>query len=316
MFVYDGRQQLRSWATIPGAHAVLQHISDRLRAQGTSGDAIRSNVDAILAERTPSDADETDEEKEALKKLNAAIDADPRKAEYTDPQKYDPPLTFPVQLYRRGSEVGGQVYYDPNLSSSLPKAGETGGGGKILLDIGPKHSEIQYYSWIRLGPLALGSPELIQSSLYHEALHFRIGLEQKKGAAGDPVARQLGGLDNSTVDAGTGRVTTRAANEDTEVLGIQIRDDAARLSVDEIAGLYWYLAYQLRTGFVLQEFKDRCFDRIASAAAADPAVKTKLISALASSRLDKEDKKQLADLKTKLKAAAAPKPPAAPGKTK
>jgi hypothetical protein len=308
-FTAKGQDSLRMWARQPGAQAVLQRMSDRLKEMsGIDATVVRGNIEVVLKERTAPDVTRTPAETAELARVQAALDADPRKATYTDATKLSPPLRFPVKMFQWGREEASQVYYDPSLPRTGGEAGVTGGGGTSGATIGGKRSETRIAPFIRLGPLALTSDEGIRSTMYHEYLHYRIWAEQQKGASGDAVARQIGGMDTTKRDP-SGKMTANQANQDTEILGIQIRDDAARLSVDENAQLLWYLALQLHTGFVLADFRDRAFDRAASAAA-DAATGKKLLAAFNKAPVTADDRRVLADLKTKITAAMPAKTPA------
>jgi hypothetical protein len=304
-FVAAGQDHLRHWARLPGAQTVLQTMADKLKGMsGTNATVVLSNLNPILAERTAPDLKRTPSEEAELAKIQAAIDADPRKADYTDAKKLDPPLRFPVKMYQSGREETSQVYYDPSLPrASTGAAGVTGGDFTGAVKIEGKRSEIKVAPFVRIGPLALVSDEVIRSTMYHESLHYRTWAEQQKGAAGDPVALQIRGMASGA----------RLPNEDMEILGQQVRDYGPKLTADEIGQLYWYMAAQLKTGTVVADIRDRAFDRAASAAA-DPAVRKKLIAAFGFKGLAKDELALLTDLKTKITAAgAAPAPTKKPG---
>lgn len=309
---HERRNSLRQWAGMPGAQVVLQRIADRLRPMsGSLATVILDNVDTVLNERTRPDAPRTQDELDALAKVQTALDTDPRKPVYTDPTRLNPPLRLPVKMYEPGRAEAGQVYYDPHLSRTSDTAGATVKGGETTIHAGDKSFRLRFQPYILLGPLALGSNEFIRSAMYHEYLHYLMWVEEEK-EGGDPVARELKGMDDRHRDP-SGKLTERDANEDTEILGRQIRDDAPRLSVKEIAPLLSYLAMQLDSGFVRADYRQRCFAHIASAAA-DPATRKKLLAALKESPVNDADRTVLADLKAMIKAAAAPAPPPAKGR--
>jgi hypothetical protein len=243
-----------TFARYPGGRRIVQRaqqaFADGNVAQRSRARAMQAIIDRYAA--TP--AAPSAAEQAVLDRINAAVNAEPpeRRALYASgPQ----PLVFPVELYRRGREEAGHVYYDP----SMPAAGVgTGAAGETpastrTLNL-PAGRQLQFFGveFIRIGPRALSSDATIRTTIYHEYGHYRMQVD-RRGTIADPDLAQL----RTDVLANASTVTS---DEDMENTSHQVVDDFTRLGDAEIAQILWYWGHRYPTG--TERFRRRTLNRI------------------------------------------------------
>lgn len=265
--------------------------------EGNASSRVRADqVEKILkAHQTPSTATVSPTDQAAIDRINKAIDADPRKAQYL---KAGLPLRFPVQLHEYGLEMMGGVYYSPSMPSD-PKKGGDAARTHTTRWKSDKHPTRYPLIYIELGPLALAyTDEYIRSTLWHEFQHYNQYLafredESKKSAK------------TKTLEAESAAGGASAPNAELEATSIQLADDFSRLNDDEVKNTLRYLADHLDSSTIKADFKTEATDRIKAAVTGDRAKQDRLLKLIAQvkrSSLDDIAKAIKADL------AAKPKP--------
>jgi hypothetical protein len=285
----------------PAGQRIVRKARDVMaRSNDPSVKVFVAHLDAELGKRAAPGRSHTPEQDAELAKVRSAVatETPARKQLYAS---VSPPLDLDVKFYEPSAEIAGGVFYDPFMTSGGTEGAE-GTGGETHE---PKHPEAKHFgTFIRIGPLALRSDDTIRSVLLHEFQHYRIGRERAKGPSRtDPAATVLEAM----------RPEDQTANEDVEVLGLQIADDVATatLKPEDHAQNLWYLAKNLDTRAVKAEFRNRAFGRIVTAAATNASGLHSLIAAfkaLPSLQLSAQQIKLLDPLLAQLRTLTAPKP--------
>jgi len=261
---------------------------------GSASSRVRADqLEKILkVHQAPSTATVSPTDQAAIDRINKAIDADPRKAQYL---KAGLPLRFPVGLHEYGMEMMGGVYYSPSMPSD-PKKGGDAARTHTSRWKSDKHPTRYPLIYIELGPLALAyTDEYIRSTLWHEFQHYQQYLsfreeESKKSAK------------TKTLEAESAAGGASAPNAELEATSIQLADDFSRLSDDEVKSTLRYLADHLDSS-IKADFKTEATDRIKAAVSGDRAKQDRLLKLIAQVK-----RSSLDDIAKAIKADLAAKP--------
>ncbi len=288
-----GNRTLDDIAASPSGHEVLQHILDRL----PPGASERAVIESIFESRgtgpkalpvTTANPDDT----AAIDRINRAIDADPRKADY---MKARIPLRFPVEIYTAGRAEDGGVYYDRNFG----EAGEVPARSfKATIGVGKDRqvtTQNQYpLLFIKLGPSVLGFTDtFIQATVRHEFQHYTRFNEFRAEESGKSADTKL--LEQEA-ELGGG---SPLESHETEATSVEIADYGSRMTDDELKSNLLYLGRYLSGA--LPDFRNQAIDRIV-ASAATPAARQRMIKVIDGIR-EKARKAALKPLREKLAAA-------------
>jgi hypothetical protein len=258
------------------------------------GEELQAVLDRYAAgARTP-----TQDEGEALSRINSAISSDT--ADQLQAYAERPPLHLPVQIYERGREVVGGVYYDPAMPAKPSSSGLAGQTETSHLS-GTAGGSYEFFhaGYIRLGPLAATSPEVARSILRHEHMHYRLQLQRNERIV-DPDLSAL--QEDIRV-----RAATAEPDEEVEILSAQFAYNYAELSDDELRANLRYLGSSLAGAST--RFKERGIRRIVDFVRDDPVKQARLLRLIDAE--GRADKARLSDLRAAV-AALAPAPAETP----
>ncbi|PWT95628.1 MAG: hypothetical protein C5B52_17420 [Bacteroidetes bacterium] len=240
-----------------------------------------------------------------LKRMNDAVDADPRKKMYTS---YEMPLQFPIEMLKPGFERMGGVYYDrtlPPIESRSGIAGETGGSSYTDKATG----KTQYPRvFIRLGPLSLAeSDNFFRSALFHEFQHYQRAIEARKDDASKTVETKW--LENEQLD----KSKTVKYNAETEATSTQIAADFAILNDKEMQSNLSYLSQTLYMSD--KKFRDPAIAKIKAALSGDVKKQKRMLN-LIKGLSDKSERDHLKELFNAISDDIKPEPKPTPPRKK
>jgi hypothetical protein len=293
----EDEQRVKDIATHPGGRRILQRVRQAMEGGSVVDREQARRLGELLARYEAPAAKPTPDDEQALAKINGAIDgaSAEQRARYRQPPL---PLRLPVRLYETGREEVGGVYYDPSM---LGKAGEATAAGQTYVatprgKVGGRE-DVQFHAgFIRIGPPALSSPELIRSTLRHEHQHLLLHVERRHpDRVTNPVLLEL------RSQAATGQAAT--PDEELEVTSLHLVRDFDWLADGEVRVVLRYLAENLDHRAASRQFVDRAVTRIAAFAVGNETRRTRLLRLINAEAA--EVRRQLASL---VRALGPPRP--------
>jgi Domain of unknown function (DUF4157) len=266
-------QRLQDIATYPGGRRILERARQALEGGDVVDRQHARRLQELLARYQAPAARATAQDQRAIDNINAAVagESAEQRALYQRPPH---PLRLPIRLYERGREEIGGVYYDPGLPRDAARDGEAG----VTYTATPRgmvgeRTYLQFHAgYIRIGPLALTSPDSIRSTLHHEYQHYRLQVERARPeAATDPALLKL------REEVATGAAAAKP-DEELEVTSTQIVEDFDHLADAEVRTLLRYLATYLADPNASELFVKRAVDRIVAFVAGDEARRRRLLA--------------------------------------
>ena len=285
-----------------------QRILERVVRALRDGDLpARTRADAIARKlatrRAPPPLTPGLSQQQELDRINKAINADSRLAQYQD-RALLVPLRLPVQLYQRDFEMSGGVYYDNSMRRLPPgDAGIT--IGATWSRAGAVQQSAQFpLNYIRLGPLALSyTDEYIRSTLWHEFQHYRRYLEfRQPDTAQAPESLSL------EQELPIPNTNDRPKME-LEATSIQLASDFNRLQDDEVQSILRYLAQHMDNTGAQNPFRMAAIERIRAAVSGNRAQQDRLLRLIGPKSVGRGASRQLNDLKQAIQKNLAPLPP-------
>ena len=294
---FDGGQSLDLGVLMGSrkAREMLKRVSAELAKGDANAKKTAERIDAAIeAHEAAPKVKPKKAEADAIAQINAALnDKDPKSAEYGS---FAPPLKFPVQLYRAGTEETGGVYYDPDLPGTEKGAAGLTSAPRLKINEMPGRPLI----FIRLGPLAIRSPDAsrhsnadTQQTLYHEFQHYRRYVELRKPEKQSPEAK--------IIEGETG--LAEAPNAEVEATSTALAAYFDRMKDDEVTSALLYLARFLGGDIDAKLFRDPAVSRIRKAVSGKPASQSRLIRLIGN--LQPGDQAALAPLRAAIEADQA-----------
>jgi hypothetical protein len=277
---------------------ILQRAIEALRNGNLYARSRADELEKILQARTSAPAPQVSPANQnAIARINAAINADPRKTQYLQASL---PLRLPVTIYRPDLEMSGGVYYDPSMPSTAAEGVDVGiTYGAIWTS--PRYPTQFPLIYIRIGPLVLThTDEHIRSVMWHEFQHYKRVLEYRKPDVEQSAESQA--LEQEYLAGTAGSVRP---NMELEAISIQLRDYFDRLNDDEVKTTLRYFADNFVHARAQQGFKDAALQRITGTVSGDRKKQNRLLKLI--QQLGPRRRRALAPLRNAIRANLAPR---------
>jgi hypothetical protein len=286
--------QLNTYAGTEAGQRVLARVSSAFRDGDFKARTRADTIDKVLKSFKPTTPPTVKpDDQKALDRINKAINADPRKGEYS---KGSLPLRLPVTLLSFGTEMFGGVYYNPHMASGA-KSGEAG-RTRLQSFKSAKSGRVSYMlSHIEIGPLALTyTDEYIRSVLWHEFAHYKQQVSYREPAASKSADTKA--LEAEAAAGGD------SPNAELEATSVQLAAYFDKFNDDEVGDVLRYLADHLSHSSAQASFKQAAIDRIKAAVAGDRAKQDRLLKII--KKQSAADQKALTDLTAAIRANLTP----------